>query len=140
MFLLSDFAPVGFVSRNFCTEVFFLLNSRQDMRIMPHTTICNTTFFCNNAVIEHNQSELNCVGTNLLWVDNPSAQIQYLFTVSCFYSAFAEQHDKAIFMEEILLVRKGKPVTILTHPYQQTTCKYERTRVNFKPCICMQVW
>ena len=37
-------------------------------------------------------------------------------------------------MTENLLVLQGKPVTIFTRPYQQTTRKYERTSVNFEPC------
>ena len=40
--ILSVFVPVGIVSRDFCTKVaFFLLNSRPDVRLMSHTTICN---------------------------------------------------------------------------------------------------
>ena len=46
---------------------------------------------------------------------------------------FAERHDKTIFRVENSLVRQGKPVTISTRPYRQTTRKYERTSVNFEP-------
>ena len=41
-FVLIVVVPVGFVSRDFCTKVaFFLLNSRQDVRIKCHSTIYN---------------------------------------------------------------------------------------------------
>ena len=41
-FVLIVVVPVGFVSRDFCAKVaFFLLNSRQDVRIKCHTTIYN---------------------------------------------------------------------------------------------------
>ena len=49
-------------------------------------------------------------------------------------SSFAERHDLTIFIVENSLVRQGKPVTIFTRPYRQSTPKYERTSVNFEPC------
>ena len=41
-FVLIVVVHVGFVSKDFCAKIaFFLLNSRQDVRIKYHTTISN---------------------------------------------------------------------------------------------------
>ena len=41
-FVLIVVVPIGFVSRDICAKVaFFLLNSRQDVKIKCHSTIYN---------------------------------------------------------------------------------------------------
>ena len=61
---------------------FYLLNSRQDVKIMSRTTIFNLTCFYNHAMIQRKQRARNSVGANPSRIDDLSAQAPYLFTVS----------------------------------------------------------
>ena len=115
-------------------------------QVLSNTTIWSWTCICDQAVIVSKQLVRNRVGTIPPQVDVHNAQTQYLFTVSIsnldhtmrkyrdfvhfalhsvfvccnlidLKSAFAERHDLTTFIEENLLIRQGKSVTISTHPY-----------------------